>query len=379
MKNEPLKFFLVAGEPSGDVHGAHLIEEIKKMEPNSSFMGLGGDKMKVAGMKVIHHVNDLSVMGFFEVLKHLPRLLKIMGETIKTIERSRPDRIILIDYPGFNLRLAKNIFFLNIPISYFILPQSWAWKEERVSIMKKFIDQSISIFSFEQNWYSSRGLATEYVGHPFADINHLDESSKDYYTRHHLNISKPILVLLPGSRQQEINRHWSIILEAASKLKNKQKDLQVVIGKSKNITLNSLPKSFRIENDSKKAIISATAAITCSGTATLECAVEDTPMVVCYKLSPVSWYIAKRVSKVQYSSIVNLILNRDVVPELLQNNMNSQNIMKEILPLLDLKSFKRKKMLNEFNEVRKTLGIPGVYERAASLILSKTKSLINPI
>ena len=137
MDNEPLKFFLIAGEPSGDIHGANLITEIRKNEPNSSFMGLGGDKMEAAGMKLIHHINVLSVMGFLEVLKYLPRFLKIMGETIKTIERSKPNRVILIDYPGFNLRLAKNISFLNIPVSYFILPQAWAWKEKRFIQMKK--------------------------------------------------------------------------------------------------------------------------------------------------------------------------------------------------------------------------------------------------
>ena len=372
MKNEPLKFFLIAGEPSGDIHGANLITEIRKNEPNSSFMGLGGDKMEAAGMKLIHHINILSVMGFLEVLKYLPRFLKIMGETIKTIERSKPDRVILIDYPGFNLRLAKNISFLNIPVSYFILPQSWAWKEKRVVQMKKYIDQSISIFSFEQSWYNRKGLDTDYVGHPFADINHLNESSKDYYKRHDLDISKPILVLLPGSRQQEVNRHWDIFLDATYKLLEINNEIQVVVGKSKNVFLDPIPDSFRLEENSKKAIISATAAITCSGTATLECAVEDTPMVVCYKLSKISWYIAKIVSRVKYSSIVNLILNKKVVPELLQDKMNSKNIIKEVTPLLDLKSFKRKKMLSDFNEIRKTLGIPGVYKRAASLIISKT-------
>ena len=372
MKNEPLKFFMIAGEPSGDIHGANLITEIRKNEPNSSFMGLGGDKMEAAGMKLIHHINVLSVMGFLEVLKYLPRFLKIMGETIKTIEKSKPDRVILIDYPGFNLRLAKNISFLNIPVSYFILPQSWAWKEQRVLQMKKYIDQSISIFSFEQSWYNRKGLDTDYVGHPFADINHLNESSKDYYKRHDLDISKPILVLLPGSRQQEVNRHWDIFLEATYKLLEINNEIQVIVGKSKNVFLGPIPDTFRLEENSKKAILSATAAIACSGTATLECAVEDTPMVVCYKLSKISWYIAKIVSTVKYSSIVNLILNKKVVPELLQDKMNSKNIIKEVTPLLDLKSFKRKKMLSDFIKIRKTLGIPGVYERAASLIISKT-------
>ena len=373
MSNRTLKFFLIAGEPSGDMHGAQLIKEIQKAEPNSSFMGHGGDNMKKTGMNIIQHVNKLSIMGFYEVFKNLPWFLKIMGETIKIIEQTKPDRIILIDYPGFNLRLAKNINYLKIPISYFILPQAWAWKEKRIELMKKVIDQSISIFSFEQHWYSSRGLPTEYVGHPFAEVNHLNESSKEYYKRHKLNISKPILVLLPGSRQQEVNRNWKIILKATNELLIKYNDLQVILGKSQNTYVKPIPENFKIEKNSKKAIISATAAIVCSGTATLECAVENTPMVVCYKLSPISWYFAKKMTKIKYSSIVNLIFNKKIVAELLQNNMTAKNIITEIEPLLNLKSSKRKKMLDNFNNIRKNLGVPGVYERAAFSIISKTK------
>ena len=167
MKDLFLKFSFIAGEPSGDFHGGKLIKAIKEIHPNSSFMGLGGDSMKSEGMKVIHHIDKLSVMGFYEVIKHLPRLLKIMGETIKIITEMKPDRIVLIDYPGFNLRLAKNISHLNIPISYFILPQAWAWKKKRVETMKRTIDHSVSIFAFEQQWYQSQGLVVEYVGHPF--------------------------------------------------------------------------------------------------------------------------------------------------------------------------------------------------------------------
>ncbi len=371
MNNKLIKIFLIAGEPSGDLHGAKLIEEIRKAEPNTSFMGHGGDHMKKAGMNIIQHVNDLSVMGFFEVIKHLFKFLKIMGETIKIIERSKPDRIILIDYPGFNLRLAKNISYMNIPITYFILPQAWAWKEKRVTLMKKVIDQPISIFSFEQEWYNSRGLYTEYVGHPFSEVEHFNESSKEFYKRHQLDISKPILVLLPGSRQQEIDKHWKIILKATKHLLKHNNELQIIVGKSKNINLNPIPDNFKIENNSKKAIIAGTAAIVCSGTATLECAVEDTPMVVCYKTSPISWYFIKKLSKVKFAAIVNLIYNKRIVTELLQDKMNSLNIIKEVEPLLNIKSPKRKKMLNNFIEIRKSLGMPGIYERTANLIISK--------
>ena len=376
MKDLFLKFFFIAGEPSGDFHGGKLIKAIKEIHPNSSFMGLGGDSMKSEGMKVIHHIDKLSVMGFYEVIKHLPRLLKIMGETIKIITEMKPDRIVLIDYPGFNLRLAKNISHLNIPISYFILPQAWAWKKKRVETMKRTIDHSVSIFAFEQQWYQSQGLVVEYVGHPFTEEYHLNEKSEEFYKRHNLDISKPILALLPGSRQQEIDRHWKIFSKSAKKLSKKNSNLQIVVAKSPNVYLKDIPKCFKVEDNSRKAIICSTAAIVASGTATLECAVENVPMVVCYKLSHFSWFFIKRVSNIKYSSIVNLICNKKVVPELLQKDMNVNNIIKEIEPLLNLKSPERKLILNDFTFIQKTLGIPGVYKRTAESIILRMYNLI---
>jgi len=377
MRDQLLKFFFIAGEPSGDIHGGKLIKAIKEVHPNSSFMGLGGNSMINEGMKITHHVDRLSVMGFYEVLKHLPRLLKIMGETINLIREVKPDRIVLIDYPGFNLRLAKNISHLNIPISYFILPQAWAWKKDRVNTMKRFINHSVSIFDFEQQWYQSQGLFVEYVGHPFSEQYHLNEKSEEFYKRHNLNISKPILGLLPGSRQQEVDRHWKIFSKSAKILSQKIPDLQIIVAKSPNIHLNSIPENFKIENDSRKAIIASTAAIVASGTATLECAVENTPMVVCYKLSALSWFFIKRLSNIKYSSIVNLICNKEVVPELLQKNMTVNNIIKNAEPLLELRSSKRKLILDDFISIRKSLGIPGVYKRTAESILLKAYNSVN--
>ena len=157
------------------------------IEPDSSFVGHGGDLMKESGMRILRHTNDLAIMGFVEVVRHLPRLIKIMRETIEAIARLKPDRVILIDYPGFNLRLAKNIHRLGIPITYFILPQAWAWRKKRIESMKIFLDQSLSIFPFEQTWYESQGLPTHYIGHPFVERDHIGESSKEYHHRYNLN------------------------------------------------------------------------------------------------------------------------------------------------------------------------------------------------
>jgi lipid-A-disaccharide synthase len=373
MSTESLKYFIVAGEPSGDLHGGKLIQAIQNINPNTSFMGHGGNAMKAAGMQILEHTDDLAMMGFVEVIKHLPRMMKIMGRTIDTISRMKPDRIILIDYPGFNLRLAKRIHSLKIPITYFILPQVWAWKEKRVETMKTVLDQSLSIFPFEEEWFDSHGLATTYVGHPFAELEHLDEASKEFYQRHNLSIEYPVLVLLPGSRQQEIDRHWPVFLNAVESIKKTIPDLQVMVGKASNVTINSIPDYFRIETNARKAMIAGTAALVSSGTATLECAVEDTPMIVCYKLSSISWIMAKYLTHIKYASMVNLIANKKIVPELLQDDMTSTNIVEAVLPLLDSKNIKRKKMLAGFDIVRKNLGLPGVYNRAATAILSQIK------
>ena len=373
MNSEPLKFFLIAGEPSGDLHGGKLINAIKNIYPNSAFMGHGGNEMKEAGMLILEHTDNLAIMGFLEVIKHLPRMMKIMGKTIDTIIRTRPDRIILIDYPGFNLRLAKRIRHLKIPITYFILPQVWAWKENRVKTMKAVLDQTLSIFPFEQDWFFPRGLQTTYVGHPFAEQEHLDESSKEFYLRHNISIEHPLLVLLPGSRQQEVDRHWPIFLQTVKMLKEINSLIQVMVGKAPNISLSHIPNDFKIEENARKAIVAGTVAIVSSGTATLECAVEDTPIVVCYKLSSISWWMANNMTSVKYASMVNLIADENIVPELLQYNMTEKNLVKSVLPLLNSKSIERKKMLSGFDKVRRTLGMPGVYDRAAKAIISKTK------
>ena len=253
--SEPLKFFLVAGEPSGDLHGGNLIHSIKNIEPNSSFMGHGGNAMRDAGMNIIEHSDSLAIMGFLEVVKHLPRMIKIMGETVKTISRAKPDRIILIDYPGFNLKLATNIFRLGIPITYFILPQAWAWKKKRVETMKAVLDQALSIFPFEEEWYNSKGLPTTYVGHPFTEHQHVDESSKSFYQRHKLTIEHSILVLLPGSRQQEVDRHWPVFLKTVSVLRGLIPDLQIIVGKAPNVKLLNVPDNFRVEQNARKAMM----------------------------------------------------------------------------------------------------------------------------
>ena len=363
--------FIVAGEPSGDIHAAKLVSALKGISPKTKFFGNGGDKMAESGVEIIHHINDLSIMGFVEVIKHLPRLLRIMRETLSAIKNINPDRIILVDYPGFNLRLAKKIKKLNmdIPVTYFILPQLWAWKENRLKIMKKTIDQSVSIFPFESEWFKSKGLNTFYAGHPFIEREYNTDNKTNFFNKHNFSQNRPVLILLPGSRQQEIDYHWPIFLSTVSKLNKKFPGLQTVVIKSSNIKLTSIPEQIKVEQSSTSAIQYGTAAISSSGTATLECALANLPTVVCYKMSYFNWILFNVFGKVKYISIVNLIADKKIIPELIQNKMTKKNIIKKIFPYLDIKSKKRQAALQNFNNLRKILGRPGVFNRIAKIIV----------
>lgn len=369
MTNSPvLIFFLVAGEESGDIHGARLIRSLKKQNPNCIFVGHGGNHMKSEGMEIMEHVESLSMMGFSEVIKHLPYMLRVMGETIKTIEKLKPDRVILIDYPGFNLRLAKRLKRLPFPITYFILPQVWAWKEKRVKILKNYVNQSLCIFPFEQKWFEDRGVSAQYPGHPFSEPYMPEENKLEFFKRHGLDVSKPLLVLLPGSRQQEVDRHWDIFLKTVDIIRKKKPEVQVCAAKISNVDIEPIPEYVRVENKlTKCAILYADVALASSGTATLECAVHDTPVVVCYKMSTLSWILIKHLSKVPYASMVNLISEKRVVPEFLQSKMRPKSISEALLGLF-YQSSDQKKMLFHFEGVRRSLGLPGVYKRAAQAI-----------
>ena len=369
--NGPIKFFIIAGEPSGDLHGAKLIRAIKSINNNTSFMGHGGDLMQNEGMKIIEHTKNLSIMGFKEVIIHLPKMLKIMKKTVEIIENAKPDKIILIDYPGFNLRLAKNINHLNVPIFYFILPQAWAWKSNRVKLMKKTLTQSFSIFPFEKKWYQSKGLSVKYYGHPFVETEHLNENTRQFFKRQNLNPKKPILTLLPGSRQQEIDRHWHIFLKTVELVKKLQPHIQIILAKSNNVRIRNIPNYYCIESNPKKAILVASVALVASGTATLECGIEKVPIVVCYKLSFLSWIIAKYIIRIKYISIVNLIAEKKIVPEYIQSGMKPIKMRDKIIELLDPTSKTRLLMLENLEKMKIKLGAPGVYKNVAESIIKE--------
>lgn len=370
MNARPPKFFIVAGEQSGDLHGSKLIQAIKKQEPSAVFMGHGGDRMVSSGLEIMHHVNKLSIMGFTEVIKHLPYMINVMGESLEKIKETRPDRVILVDYPGFNLRLAKNCRPHLVPISYFILPQLWAWKENRIQYFHNYIDQSLSIFPFEQEWFESRNVPTNYVGHPFSEGLEPKLTKDEFYRKHKLENEDILLALIPGSRQQEIDKHLHLYYSAAQKIKAEVQRLKIIVTKASGVSLSILDDVLVEDEDIYGAMKYSKAAITTSGTASLECAMLDTPEVVCYKLSTLSYAITSLMNKSPFISMVNLIANREIVPEMVQRKASINNIVENILPLLS-DTEKRKTMLSGMSQVRRSIGMPGVYERAAQAILSR--------
>ena len=370
IKNKSYKIFIVAGEESGDLHASKLVRQLKKSSLDIKFYGHGGDRMEKEGVQIIEHISNLAIVGFFEVIKHLPFMINVMGKTINWIRENKPDRIILVDYPGFNLRLARESKRLGVPVTYFILPQVWAWKEKRVSILKESTDQCLSIIPFEQEWFEKHNVKTSFIGHPFIELENQNKSL-NFYKKHGFDPNDKILSIFPGSRQQEIKQHLSILIKTIEKLILEIPNLKIVIGKAPGVSIENIPEYIKIESDHPQlALQFGNAALVASGTATLESAVLDTPIVTFYRFSKLTWLIAKRISKVKFACRVNLIANKLIVPEFIQNNMTVNNLSNAIIPLLNNTST-RKNMLLGYDQVRRTLGIPGVYDRGAQEIIKK--------
>jgi lipid-A-disaccharide synthase len=289
-----------------------------------------------AGLNHIEHIKNLNVIGIVEVLKHYPRIKKIFNKTVSLIKEINPQQVILIDYPGFNMRLAKKVKKLGVSVTYFILPQVWAWNSKRAEQLKKLCDKLVSIIPFEKQWFKKRNIDVHFVGHPLISI--LDKTFEKNFLHQKYNIdqNKKIVALMPGSRKSEIKKHWGVFLDTIKQLKKDNKhEIQPVLIQAPNIAIENVPDNIiRIKDNHYEALSSADVAIVCSGTATLETALLRCPMVVCYKLSSITWFLAKRMASVKHLSLVNLIVGKEVVAELLQNNMKPKNIAKEIYCLL---------------------------------------------
>tara|TARA_B100000965_G_scaffold262531_1_gene221476 strand:- start:1709 stop:2839 length:1131 start_codon:yes stop_codon:yes gene_type:complete len=364
------KIVLIAGEDSGDLHGSHLMREIKNSDPSFEFHGIGGDKMISEGLKPIEHIKNLNVIGIVEVLRHYPRIKKIFNNTLSFIKKTRPEKVVLIDYPGFNLRLAKKISKMGVEVSYFILPQVWAWKSSRAKTLNENTDKRISIIPLEKNWFKKRDIDIKYVGNPLIELKNIRGKKDELFQDLGISSDEKIVALMPGSRKSEIEKHWKIFLETIDILDKKMnKKIIPILLQAPNVSINSLPDNFIATKEKHYEILSiADAAIVSSGTATLETAILGCPMVVCYKLSPITWFLAQKMSSVKYLSLVNLIGNKKIVKELLQSEMVAPSIAEEVLFLLSGDG--QKNIKSEYRELLSSLASQtSPYEEAAKYIL----------
>jgi lipid-A-disaccharide synthase len=375
-----MKYYIIAGEASGDLHGSNLIREIKKKDSSTVVRGWGGSLMKEAGAEIVKDYRDLAFMGFTEVIRNLPTILRNIKFCKSDILLFKPDVIVFIDYPGFNLRVAEWAHRSGFRTIYYISPQVWAWKESRVKIIRQYVDKMLVILPFEKSFFSRWNYAVEYVGHPLVEVIERYKSSAEAHQQPVIYSSEgrsiepklPLIACLPGSRKQEILKKLPVMMEASRSFP----DHQFVVAEAPGLDpdfydhiLKDYPNAGRVRNQTYSLLMHAQAACVTSGTATLETALFGVPEVICYKGSAVSYQIAKRLIRVKYISLVNLIMDRPVVRELIQDEMNSENITAELKKLLS-DDETRRRISKDYKELHDLLSEGGnASEKAARAIV----------
>lgn len=366
-----MKYYIIAGETSGDLHASNLIAELKKHDSQAKIRAWGGDKMQEQGAEIVKHCRDLAFMGFVEVLFNLRTILRNVDFCKKDIMSFNPEAIILIDYPGFNMKIAKFAHQKGFKVFYYISPQIWAWKKRRVFSIKKYVDKMIVILPFEKPFYEKYQVDVSYVGHPLLDeFSKIEWESDENFRKKNDLLDNKIIALLPGSRKQEIK----LMLHEMLKVIPNFPDYQFIIAGAPSIgedfykTIIGKSNVKLIQNQTYNLVRHAHAALVTSGTATLETALLETPEVVCYKGNCISYHIAKRLIHVNYISLVNLIMNREVVKELIQNDLNTKNITNE-LSLILTNSQKTEQLKSDYQDLKTILGASGASSKAADVII----------
>ena len=368
---------MVAGETSGDLHGAHLVEAIHQIDPEVDFLGAGGEHLERKGMKLLFHSRALSVVGITEVFFKLGTVLKALRGLKESFDRERPDLIILIDFPEFNLRLAKKAHQKGIPVLYYISPQVWAWRHGRVRVIAERVKKMVVFFPFEVPLYQAAGVDVEWVGHPLLDIVKPTLSKEEACRKFGLDPRRRTIGLLPGSRIHEVERLLPPLLASAHLLQKEIPDLQFVIPLAPGFTEASLspwminsPVAVKlIESWTYDVMNISELLILASGTATLEGAILGRPMIIIYKVSLLSSWVGRAMIRVDHIGLVNLVAGKRIVPELIQKDVNPKRIAEEALRILKDSAFQQK-MVESIVEVRQRLGNPGAVQRAARIVMS---------
>jgi lipid-A-disaccharide synthase len=371
------KILLVAGEVSGDLHGSHLVEAIQRIEPEVQFLGVGGEGLKRRGMKLLYPAHSLSVVGLTEVFIKLRPILEALRRLKKSLDRERPDLVILIDFPDFNLRLAKIAHRRGIPILYYISPQVWAWRPKRIKLIARLVKKMVVLFPFEVPLYEAAGVDVEWVGHPLLDIVKPTLPKEVAFQQFGLDPKRRTIGLLPGSRMHEVERLLPSLLASAHLLQKEIQDLQFIIPLAPGIPKTILSSQMKniavpvkvVEGFTYDVMNLSELLITASGTATLEGAILGKPMIIIYKVSFPSYWIGRALIRVDYIGLVNLVAEKEIAPELIQKNVNPQRIADEAFRILRDPILSRK-MTESMGEVRQKLGEPGAAQRAARIVIS---------
>lgn len=369
------RVLMVAGEASGDLHGAGVVRAIRARRPGTEIFGIGGDRMRDEGMDLTFHCADLSFMGFFEVARNLPTVLRVERKLTALLEERRPDVVVLIDYPGFNLRFARKVRRRQIPVLYYISPQVWAWNPGRVTTMKAVVDRMKVVFPFEVDIYRNAGVDVEFVGHPLVEHISATMTRESFFGRFGLDPGRKVLGILPGSRLQELERILPTLAVAAERLRAEM-NVQPVLAVAPNLGVEAvrkfLPRETTIalvEHATYDLMQHADAVVVTSGTATLETGWFGTPMVIVYRTSPVSYLIGRMLVDLPYIGLVNIVAGKKVVPELLQKEMTVDRIVGAVRPYLEDPA-RAGAVRKELGVIRSRLGTPGASERVAAAVVA---------
>jgi lipid-A-disaccharide synthase len=366
-----MRYYIIAGEASGDLHASNLMKELKKQDLSATFRCWGGDRMKDQGGDIVRHYRDLAYMGFFEVLMHLVTITKNIRFCKKDLLAYHPDVLILVDYPGFNLRISKFAHKQGLRVYYYISPQLWAWRSSRVHAIKRNVDRMFVILPFEKQFYTRYEYKVDFIGHPLLDVINGDTIHTDrraFLERNHLP-DRPVVALLPGSRRQEI----SLMLKVMLKIVPSFSEYQFVVAGAPSISpefYSSITTGTMVSvitGQTYDLLSCSEAALVTSGTATLETALMGVPQVVCYKGNFLSYLVARLVIRVKFISLVNLIMDKEIIRELVQKDLNTNNLRRELKRILDSKD--RMEIINAYHGLREKLGGDGASAKAAHLMI----------
>ena len=370
----PQKILIIAGEASGDLHGAYLVKSLKKQIPQAQFFGMGGAKMLEAGVKIVYPIGDLAIIGISGVIMQLGKIKKLFGIMKEQLDELKPDLVILIDYPGFNLRFAKIAKKAGIPVIYYISPQVWVWGKSRIRTIKRNVDKMLVLFKFEEDLYKKHGVPAEFVGHPIVDIVKPSSPRQELKTEFGVPDGK-VIALLPASRSSELKKVFPVMLESFKKIHAQFKDTTLLIAKYKglpNQAYEAVLKGFDfpyklVDGRPYDCVEASDMVIATSGSATLETAILEKPMIITYKVSVLTGICFLLLVRVKYVGLPNIIAGKEIMPELLQYSATPGKIAREAMRMLSDPE-RLNQMKYELEKVKKILGPPGASDRAATAI-----------